>query len=137
MPLATDRDPSGVKQKNLSLTTGSQIGNLFLVRSLTTEDTETTDRGRNHETNESHESEEAHRFWGSGWHVCSREKSVGCTHPTNVILGTRRKQLPGLNVILAQSAPEGRRFIARGGFAAPGSRAGHPFPPRPIRGGGR
>ena len=43
MPLATDRDPSGVKQKNLSLTTGSQIGNLFLVRSLTTEDTETTE----------------------------------------------------------------------------------------------
>ena len=34
MPLATDRDPSGVKQKNLSLTTGPQIGNLFLARSL-------------------------------------------------------------------------------------------------------
>ena len=33
--------------------------------------------------------------------------------------------------------PEGRRFIATGGFAAPGPRIGHPFPPRPIRGGGR
>ena len=33
MPLATDRDPSGVKQKNLSLATGPQIGNLFLARS--------------------------------------------------------------------------------------------------------
>ena len=52
MPLATDRDPSGVKQKNLSLTTGSQIGNLFLVRSLTTEDTETTDgKGTTNQTN--------------------------------------------------------------------------------------
>ena len=29
-----DRDPSGVKQKNLSLTTGPQIGSLFLARSL-------------------------------------------------------------------------------------------------------
>ena len=34
MPLATDRDPSGVKQKNLSLVTGPLIGNLFLARSL-------------------------------------------------------------------------------------------------------
>ena len=34
MPLANDRDPSGVKQKNLSLTTGPQIGNLCLARSL-------------------------------------------------------------------------------------------------------
>ena len=137
MPLATDRDPSGVKQKNLSLTTGSQIGNLFLVRSLTTEDTETTDgEGTTKQTNLTNR-RKLIGFGGSGWHVCSREKSVGCTRPTNVILGTRRKQLPGLNVILAQSAPEGRRFIARGGFAAPGSRAGHPFPPRPIRGGGR
>ena len=33
MPLATDRDPSGVRQKNLSLTTGPQIENLFLARS--------------------------------------------------------------------------------------------------------
>ena len=33
MPLATDRDPSGVKQKNPSLTTGPQIGNVFLARS--------------------------------------------------------------------------------------------------------
>ena len=33
MPLATDRDPSGVKQKNLPVTTGPQIGNLFLARS--------------------------------------------------------------------------------------------------------
>ena len=31
MPLATDRDPSGVKQKNLALTTGPQIGSLFLA----------------------------------------------------------------------------------------------------------
>ena len=29
-----DRDPSGVKQKNLSLATGPQIGNVFLARSL-------------------------------------------------------------------------------------------------------
>ena len=34
MPLAIDRDPSGVKQQNLSLTTGPQIGSLFLARSL-------------------------------------------------------------------------------------------------------
>ena len=31
MPLATDRDPSGVKQKNPSLITGPPIGNLFLA----------------------------------------------------------------------------------------------------------
>ena len=33
MPLATDRDPSGVKQKNLSFTAGPPIGNLILARS--------------------------------------------------------------------------------------------------------
>ena len=33
MPLANDRDPSGVKPRDLSLTTGPQIGKLFLARS--------------------------------------------------------------------------------------------------------
>ena len=71
MPLATDRDPSGVKQKNLSLTTGSQIGNLFLVRSLTTEDTETTEgKGTTNQTNPTNR-RKLIGLGESGRHVCS------------------------------------------------------------------
>ena len=37
MPLANDRDPSGVKPRDLSLTTGPHIGKLFLARSLSSQ----------------------------------------------------------------------------------------------------